>query len=191
MSKIGVGLIFLTLSCLSAFAQKTDSVKADTNLLNRYRIDPRKNALPIHIRPMQIKEEQIPIELLDYKVSYWHKSIVFGLNFNQSAFSNNWSGGGVNAVALGTNFDFKTEYNKSPFDYTTELNLIYGISKNKGQTARKTNDRIFLDNKVATQLSKHWYFFGSLSFESQFAKGFQYVDGNPPLLISDFMAPGY
>ena len=196
MSKIGLGLILLVLSFSSAFAQNADSLKVDTNLLNRYRLDPRRNALPIPIRPMLLMEEQIPIELLDYKVSYWRKSVVFGLNFNQSAFSNNWSGGGVSAIALGTNFDFKTEYNKSPFDYTSELNLIYGISKNKGESSRKTNDRIFLDNKIATQISKHWYFFGSLSFESQFGPGYNYtdVDGNPidpGLLISNFMSPGY
>ena len=211
MSKIGPVLILLLLSFSSAFAQNADSVKTvkadttikqdtilkiDTNLLNRYRLDPRKDALPIRIRPVQISEEQIPVELLDYKVSYWHKNVVFGLNFNQSAFTGNWSGGGVSALALGTNFDFKTEYNKSPIDYTTELNLQYGIAKNKGQSSRKTNDRIFLDNKIASQLSKHWYLFGSLSFESQFAAGYTYTDANgnaidPGLLISNFMSPGY
>lgn len=165
-------------------------------MLNRYRIDPHKNALPVRVRALQITPELIPISMLDYKVNYWHKWITFGLNFSQSAFTNNYSAGGVNAAALGSNFDFKTEYNKSPFDYTAELNLIYGISKNKGQGSRKTNDRIFIDNKIATQLSKHWFFFGSLSFESQFDKGFTYTDAagailNDPLLISNFMAPGY
>jgi len=190
---------------LSATAQKTDSlrkdslrkdsVKVDTALLNRYRIAPRKNALPVRLRPVRISEELVPVSLLDYKVSYWHKWVVFGLNFTQSAFSQNYSAGGVNAIALGTNFDFKTEYNKAPLDYTTELNMIYGISKNKGQGSRKTNDRIFLDNKVASQLSKHWFFFGSLTFESQFDKGYNYVtaaDGSTQgLLISNFMSPGY
>ncbi len=151
---------------------------------------------PYAAGPYRYSEQQIPVELLDYKVSYWHKNVVFGLNFSQSAFSNNWSAGGVNAVALGTNFDFKAEYSKSPFDYTTELNLIYGVSKNKGQTSRKTNDRIFFDNKVATQISKHWFFFGSLTFESQFAPGYNYVDATGAavdngLLISNFMSPGY
>jgi hypothetical protein len=196
MSKIGLGLILLTLCFTSAFAQKTDSLKVDTNLLNHYRIDPGRNALPIRIRPIQITEEQIPVELLDYKVSYWRKSVVFGLSFNQSAFSNNWSAGGISSVALGTNFDFKAEYSKSPFDYTSETNLIYGIAANKGQGERKTNDRIFFDNKIATQMSKHWFFFGSLTFESQFAKGYTYTDANGNtvangLTISNFMAPGY
>ncbi|WP_426669843.1 DUF3078 domain-containing protein [Mucilaginibacter sp. McL0603] len=196
MSKIGLGLILLVLSVTSASAQNTDSLKVDTNLLNKYRIEPRKNALPIRIRPVQITEQLIPIELLDYKVSYWHKTLVFGLNFNQSAFTSNWSAGGISSVALGSTFDFKAEYNKTPFSYTSETNFIYGIAANKGQGARKTNDRIFLDNKVASQLSKRWFLFGSLSFESQFSQGFTYTDANgneinQGLLISNFMSPGY
>ncbi len=183
---------------LSAKAQKADSLKKDstkidTAQLNKYRIDPRKNALPVIARPIQIQPEFIPVTMLDYKVSYWHKAITLALNFNQSAFTGNYSAGGVSAMALGSNFDFKAEYNKTPFDYTTELNLLYGISKNKGQGSRKTNDRIFFDNKLASQISKHWSFFGSLTFESQFDKGYQYGDGvtTPDLLISNFMAPGY
>ena len=196
MPKIGLGLLLLLLSFSTAFAQNTDTLKVDTNLLNKYRLEPRRNSLPIRVRPLQINQEQIPVQLLDYKVSCWRKTVVFGLNFNQSAFTSNWSAGGVSSLALGTNFDFKTEYNKSPLDYTTELNLQYGVAKNKGQSSRKTNDRIFLDNKIATQLSKHWYLFGSVSFESQFAPGYKYTDANgnavdDGLLISNFMSPGY
>jgi hypothetical protein len=192
----GLVILFLSIFAFSANAQKTDSLKIDTNLLNRYRIEPRKNALPFRFVPIEIQPVTIPVDMLDYKISYWRKTIVFGLNFSQSAFSDNYSAGGVSAVALGSTFDFKAEYNKKPFSYTTALNLLYGVSKNKGQGARKTNDRIFFDNKVATQLSKNWYFFGSLTFESQFTKGFNYAnpDGTEaqnPYLISDFMSPGY
>lgn len=133
--------------------------------------------------------------MLDYQVSYWHKSVLFGLNFSQSAFSSNYAAGGISAIALGGNFDYKVEYNKAPLNFASELNLIYGISKNKGQGSRKTNDRIFWDNKIASQLSKKWFFFGSLTFESQFDKGFNYTAdslGNPiNQLISNFMSPGY
>src|ERR1700761_7593543 len=196
MLKIGLGLILSTLIFSSAFAQKADSLKADTSLLNRYRLEPSKNSLPSPIRPLQINEERIPVQLLDYKVSYWRKSVVFGLNFNQAAFTANWSAGGISSIALGTNFDFMAEYNKTPLDFTTETNLLYGLAANKGQGSRKTNDRIFLDNKLASQISKHWYFFGSLSFESQFAAGYTYTDlngnaVNQGLMISNFMAPGY
>jgi len=189
-----LGLFFLfTLPAMAQVRDSTnkDSVKIDTAQLNKYRAAPRKNALPVRVRQVLITPEMVPVNLPDYTFSYWHKAIIFNLNFNQAAFTNNWTGGGVSALALNTNFDFKAEYNKSPLDYTTELNLLYGTSKNKGQGTRKTNDRIFYDNKIATQLSKKWLFFGSLTFESQFDKGFTYQDPLPPLLISQFMSPGY
>jgi hypothetical protein len=198
MLKTASGLLILLIFgfVISAKAQKTDSLKVDTNLLNKYRIDPGKNSLPIIYRPIQINKELVPVDMLDYKISYWHKSVIFGLNFSQSAFTSNYSAGGISSIALGSNFDFKAEYNKKPEDFTTELNLLYGISKNQGQGSRKTNDRIFFDNKLATQLSKNWLFFGSLTFESQFSAGYNYTnpDGTNaqnPYMISNFMAPGY
>src|SRR5579863_9857365 len=100
MSKIGLGLIFLLFSFSSVFAQTTDTLKVDTNLLNKYRLEPRRNSLPLRVRPLQITQEPIPVQLMDYKVSYWHKTIVFGLNFNQSAFTSNWSAGGISSFAL-------------------------------------------------------------------------------------------
>jgi hypothetical protein len=31
--------------------KKADSLRMDTNLLNNYRIEPRRNALPIRVKP--------------------------------------------------------------------------------------------------------------------------------------------
>ncbi|HVW96377.1 MAG TPA: DUF3078 domain-containing protein [Mucilaginibacter sp.] len=197
----GLFILLLSGAALQVAAQttdslkKTDTLKIDTNELNQYRIEPGKNALPFRFRPVQIHRREIPVTMLDYEVSYWHKNILFGLNFSQAAFSSNYAAGGISSIALGSNFDYKVEYNKSPLDFTSELNLVYGISKNKDQGSRKTNDRIFWDNKLATQLSKHWFFFGSLTFESQFDKGYSYttdsVGNSIPHLISNFMSPGY
>lgn len=194
-------LLLASIACsTSVSAQQTDSlkkdtIKIDTAQLNKLRINPRPNSIPTRVRPIQITREQLPVNMLDYKVIHWKKIITFGLNFSQSAFTSNYSAGGVNSVALGTNFIYHTEYNKAPFSYVSELNLTYGVAKNKGQGKRKTNDRIYFDNKLASQLSKHWYIFGALTFESQFDKGFNYTDlGNGNFSaqqISNFMAPGY
>jgi hypothetical protein len=171
---------------------KIDNIKIDTTLLNNYRLAPGINALPIQIRPILVTPEYVPVSLPGYKVSYWHKSVVFNLSFNQAAFTSNWTGGGVSSVALNSNFDFKAEYNKSPLDYTTELNLVYGTSIVKGQGTRKTNDLIYYDNKIATQLSKKWLFFGSVNFQSQFSNGYTYAsDTSAGQKISGFMSPGY
>ncbi len=172
---------------------RLDSVKIDTNLLNRFRIEPGRNILPVRLQPLSLQPEYIPIPGLDYKVSYWRNNVLFGFNLNQSAFSNNWSAGGVSSIAIGTNFDYKTEYNHDGKDFTSELILLYGKVKNQGQVERKTNDRIFWDNKVSINVSKHWDFYGSLSFESQFDQGFTYSSNVTvkPVLISQFLAPGY
>jgi hypothetical protein len=190
-------LLVLMIASFSARAQNTDSlkktdVKIDTALLNRYHIYPRKNAVPVPVRVIQIRPEAIPVTMLDYHINYWRKWITVGLNFSQSAFSNNYASGGNNAIALRGDFNYRTEYKKAPFNYTMETIFNYGVSKNKGQGSRKTNDRLFFDNKIATQLSKSWFFFGSLTFESQFDKGYIYQDNNgPSKLISRFLAPGY
>lgn len=189
-------LFFFIGLTIRADAQKADSVKADTIMIDEYRVNPPRNSVPAIYRPLQLTRQLLPVTMPDYTVSYWHKNVLFGLNFNQSAFSGNYSAGGVSAVALGSNFDYKVEYNKKPVDFTSETNLIYGISANKGQGARKTNDRIFFDNKISTQFSKKWSFFGALTFESQFTKGYNYQSPNGvgpqiPYLISNFMSPGY
>jgi len=172
---------------------RIDTVKIDTNLLNRFRIEPGRNILPVRLQPFSLRPEYIPVPGLDYKVSYWRNNVIFGLNLNQSAFSNNWSAGGISSVAIGSNFDYKTEYNRDGKDFTSELILLYGKVKNRGQVERKTNDRIFWDNKVSIAFSKHWDFYGSLSFESQFDEGFTYSSDVTvaPVLISRFMSPGY
>lgn len=191
----------LTVASLSASAQNTDSlkkdsVKIDTALLNKYHIDAPKNSLPVRNRSIQIKQELIPVTMLDYHISYWRKWITLGINFNQSSFSNNYAAGGANAMAIGGNFEYKAEYRKGTLDYVTDLQMRYAKAKNKGQGARKSDDWLLFDNKIATQLSKSWFFFGSLTFQSQFDQGFNYdytfADGHHgPSIISQFMAPGY
>jgi hypothetical protein len=193
------GYIFFALSmaALSASAQKADSlkkdsVKIDTATLNKYHIDPRKNSLPVRTRSIQIIQENIPVTMIDYKMNYWRKWITLGINFNQSSFSNNYVAGGANAMAIGGSFEYKAEYRKGTFDYVTDLQMRYAKAKNKGQGARKSDDWLYFDNKIATQMSKNWFFFGSINFQSQFDKGYNY-DAQPVYtqLNSAFMAPGY
>lgn len=210
MRRLSAFILMLLLSVVfhEAIAQKVDSVKVDTvrkdsvrldtvkidtNQLNRYRIEPGRNILPVRLQPLNLQPEFLPIPALFYKISYWRNNVIFGLNLNQSAFSNNWSAGGISSLAIGSNFDYKTEYNREGKDFTSELIMLYGKVKNRGQIQRKTNDRIFWDNKVSIGFSKHWNFYGSLSFESQFDEGFTYSSDLTvaPVLISRFMSPGY
>ncbi|MGY0039603.1 DUF3078 domain-containing protein [Pedobacter sp. NJ-S-72] len=129
------------------------------------------------------------------KVNYWKTKTAIGINVNQSSFSNNWSAGGVNSLAVGGLVNYNAEYKKDSYSYTTVVNLQYGKIRNKGQLQKKTNDRIFWDNSGAFKVSKNWNLYTSVTFESQFDSGYSYApDGNggeKPTIISKFMSPGY
>src|SRR6187402_1654706 len=50
---------------------KLDTVKIDSNRLNKFRIDQRRFQLPVVIKPFRVETNLIPVGMLDYKVSYW------------------------------------------------------------------------------------------------------------------------
>jgi hypothetical protein len=181
-------LVFLTTKTSIAQVERTDSLAV-------YEIKPKKNPFPTRPSIFFIYKRIIPISNANTKYNYWKNNLSFGINLNQAAFSQNWSAGGVNSIALGSVLNYKSEYNKDGKNFTSEIILQYGKVKNEGSLERKTNDRIFFDNKGALPISKSWSFFGSVSFESQFDLGYTYgkdAQGNETRkLISKFMAPGY
>ncbi|MDN3671113.1 DUF3078 domain-containing protein [Echinicola jeungdonensis] len=123
--------------------------------------------------------------------TYWVNNFKAGLNFNQAAFSSNWKSGGVNSVALGSVIAGKANYAKGKWSWDNEIELLYGVVKNEGQTVRKSNDRIFLDSKVGYKISKNWGSYFSGNFLSQFTKGYNYDEDGNRTLISGWMSPGF
>lgn len=187
-------LILLIVVIQSAKGQDVPSVP-DSIQLKELRQYPRKNSLPVRKPILLLQPVDLETDSLELKVNYWRNWVSFGVNFNQASFSNNWSNGGVNSLALGTQFGYKTDYTKGDKNFVSEIILQFGKQKNKDQLERKTADRIFWDNKVGLKLSRSWNFFASLNFESQFEKGYSFsknTDGNEVrTLLSRFMAPGY
>ncbi len=127
--------------------------------------------------------------------TYWQYSERMGLNFNSASFSSNWTGGGSNSIAFSALFAGNWDYKKDKIGWDNELDLQYGILKNKNQNARKSNDRIYVDTKVGYDVSKNWNIFTSLNFQTQFDKGYQFgTDDNgaeTQSLISGFLAPAF
>lgn len=185
-------LVFCSVMSSEVVAQGSYT-EADTIRTNI--IYPKKNAFQTRPSYLSVEAKKLPFYLVKRRVNYWKTTAAFGVNLNQATFSDNWSSGGVNSVALSSQVNYKSEYKKDAKNLSTELILQYGKLKNKDQMERKTNDRIFWDNKASLQLSKDWYFFASLSFESQFDAGYTYgkdSEGNETKkMISKFMAPGY
>ena len=152
---------------------------------------------PVNNTLNQINRVDVPIPVLDLEVDYWKHWTKFGINANQASFSDNWSNGGVNSMSVGVLGWHKAEYNKDNFNFVTEVDLRYGKIQNKDQLAKKNNDRIFWDNKLAYKLSKSWAIYTSITFESQFDVGYSYKRDKDrdvemiDTIISSFLAPGY
>ena len=184
--------LILSLCSTQLYAQEIDTIPINTKDLN---IKLKRSPLPSRQGPLNFEPVKIKPLIVNAKISYWKTRTNIGINLNQAQFSDNWKGGGTNSIAVGGLLNWKAEYNKNSYSYVSEVVLQYGKIKNKDQLQKKTNDRIFWDNKASFQLSKSWYFFGSVSFESQFDRGFRYYrDGKgdeQKVLISRFMAPGY
>ena len=125
----------------------------------------------------------------------WRTSTNFGLNFNQAAFSDNWIGGGINSIAFSSFFNYQAHYKKDDWSWDNEVDLLYGIISTKGQTSRKSQDRIYLDSKVGKSLSEDWNAYFSLNFLTQFGPGYRFEDDaqgvEQALLVSTFMSPGF
>jgi len=185
-------ILILSICSTKLHAQVIDTIPINTKDLN---IKLKRSPLPSRQGPLNFEPVKIPPFIVNAKVNYWKTKTAIGINVNQAQFSNNWKGGGVNSVAVGGLLNWKAEYNKNNYSYVSEVILQYGKIKNKDQLQKKTNDRIFWDNKASFQLSKNWFFFGSVNFESQFDSGYRYFRDNngeeQQVLISRFMSPGY
>ncbi|QPH38128.1 DUF3078 domain-containing protein [Pedobacter endophyticus] len=185
-------ILILSFCSVNLYAQEIDTVPFNTKGMD---IKLKRSPLPSRQGPLNFEPVNIKPLVVNAKVNYWKTKTNIGINVNQAQFSDNWKGGGTNSVAVGGTVNYKAEYNKNNYSYVSEVILQYGKVKNKDQLQKKTNDRIYWDNKASFQLSKSWFFFGSLNFESQFDNGYSYSrngDGQEvATLISKFMGPGY
>ncbi|MBN8577130.1 MAG: DUF3078 domain-containing protein [Cytophagales bacterium] len=128
-------------------------------------------------------------------LTHWKKAFKAGLNINQASFTSNWRAGGVNSIGFNGFLNYKANFKKDKNSWDNELDFLYGMVNNQGQGYRKTLDRIFLQSKYGRELTGKWSFTSSLTFLSQFAKGYSYakdVNGvEQATLISDIFAPAF
>lgn len=129
------------------------------------------------------------------KDTTWQAKTEFGINFNQGSFNTAWTGGGVNSISLGVFLNALREFKKGKHTWRNDLQSQYGIVKNEGVNPRKSFDRLFLDSKYGYELGKNWSLVGNVNFQTQFAKGYNFIthpdSGEIRKKISNFMAPGY
>lgn len=120
----------------------------------------------------------------------WHTKNELGLYLNQVSFTN-WNSGGANSISAILTCKASANYKREKWFWNSNINLRYGLNKQEEQNIRKTEDIIELISNFGYQTdpNSNWFYSSRFSFNSQFAKGFNYPDIERP--ISKFLAPGY
>ncbi len=104
----------------------------------------------------------------------------------------NWSAGGDDALSGVLNVNLFADMKDGKHSWVSDFTGAYGLIKTGSDPVRKADDRLLLNSKYGYDIGKNWYTTALLNFWTQFADGFEYVDGvQQPNPISRFMAPGY
>lgn len=119
----------------------------------------------------------------------WKRGGNIAINLNQVSLSN-WAAGGDNAVGFNLQFNYFANYKRARHLWNNNLEMDYGLNKTKADGTKKTNDKLYLSSVYGYELRKNLYLSGLLTFQTQFAKGYDYST-DPRTYISRFMSPGY
>lgn len=120
----------------------------------------------------------------------WKLKGITGLNLSQTAQSN-WSAGGDNSLAGTAYLNGSLSKKTGNWLWSSSLALEYGLADTKGQSTRKTGDKIDLSTQLGYSTDNKWYYTLMGDFKSQFDKGYNYVGNDKGEYISKFMAPAY
>ena len=119
----------------------------------------------------------------------WLPKGVAGLNVSQIAFSN-WTQGGENSITWTTFGKFGLSYETEEINFTNDLKLAFGRSK-QGDSEFKTNDNeLYLENVLAYKIGMHVDPYISNTIRTVIAKGYDY-EQEPKVQIAKFFDPAY
>jgi hypothetical protein len=115
------------------------------------------------------------------------------IQFSQAYF-HQWAAGGQNNLSVITKLDRTWGLDRGRFGWDSEVHLAYGLqSRPDERILLKTDDRVELASKVGVRILPHGFATFMGSFRSQFAPGYQLLNGAPnrDVVLSRWMAPGY
>jgi len=123
-------------------------------------------------------------------IKRWKSKNLVGLDLTQVSFLN-WNAGGENSISGILKGNFIRLYKKDRFRWHNELIARYGLNKQDGQEARKTDDALQLNSTAGfkTDTISNWYYSAKFNFNTQFTNGYAYP--NTEQAISKPFAPAY
>jgi hypothetical protein len=122
----------------------------------------------------------------------WVYEPVFTLNFAQNAFGNYWQSGGINSLAIRSQFRQSLTMKLGRQDWSNDLNLVYGFIRQGDNEMLKNEDRIDLTSKYGVKVSNKMLFTTLLNFRTFFHDSYTInKDGTRGKLIANFFSPAF
>lgn len=129
---------------------------------------------------------------------YWKFPGAVGLNANQAYFNDYCTDGSGASVSLDAFVNLNANYQKKRVKwenaFAAKYGFIYSTEFSGDDLIRKNVDEFNLGSKFGYKLGKYWYGTAMANVESQFTKGYSYVENvskqDSAVMISDFFAPG-
>ena len=120
------------------------------------------------------------------------------LLFNQSAFNEEWTGGGTSSIAGNLDLNYIFSYRRDNFTWDNKFLANYGMTKVNGdEFARKTSDALEFNTIAGWQINQsNWYYSLFGNFRTQITKGYEFSED--PLTgetlrteTTNFLSPAY
>jgi len=137
--------------------------------------------LIISILPLSIFGQEKPKKEKKKKDSIvlgWKSKGMLEALFNQSAFNNEWQGGGTSNVAGSFNITQDLHYKSKKINWDTRgiANLGFAIAKDQ-KFVRKTTDRFEINSIFGSKIPEtKWYYSAIFNFRTQLAPGYEFFN---------------
>ncbi len=122
----------------------------------------------------------------------WKFDGTLGLNAAATGLVN-WAAGGKNNVNGVAYVKLHLLYHKNAFAWETNFDTDFGMTwiQQKEDPFQKSSDNIKLATKFGWEFKKNWYLTVLGGFQSQYALGRDYLDGEYNPISSKWLAPSY
>ncbi|WP_299216272.1 DUF3078 domain-containing protein [uncultured Dokdonia sp.] len=137
--------------------------------------------LAICILPLSLFGQEKPKKEKKKKDSIilgWKSKGMLEVLFNQSAFNEEWQGGGTSNIAGSFNLSQDLNYKSKKISWDTRLIANLGLAIAKDQEfVRKTTDRFEINSIFGDKIPEtNFYYSGIVNFRTQLASGFEFFN---------------
>ena len=124
------------------------------------------------------------------KPKFWKITGAGKLDMAQVWFDQ-WASGGQNSLSTLFIINLQASYNRKKIKWNNDFEYRYGFIKPGEDPLRKNEDRIKVSSTINYYAIKKWYYGFTVDAQTQFFKGYKYINDSTKTIVSDIISPFY